>query len=105
MIALSYFLFPYIRVAKNKHMKYNKIDPKLFTLNRERFVKKMKSNAIAIFHAHPILPENGDAIYHQKPNSEIVWLSGIVQEKTLVVLYPDNVDKTYREVLVNSSSE
>lgn len=81
-------------------MKYHKLDPKLFTQNRERFVKKMKSNAIAIFHAHPILPENGDAIYHQKPNSEIVWLSGIVQEKTMVVLYPDNLDKSYREVLV-----
>ena len=60
-------------------MKYSAIDPKLYSHNRERFVKKMKSNAIAIFHAHPTLPENGDAVYHDKPNSDVVWLSGIVQ--------------------------
>jgi len=81
-------------------MKYSAIDPKLYSHNRERFVKKMKSNAIAIFHAHPTLPENGDAVYHDKPNSDVVWLSGIVQEKTMVILYPDNLDKKYREVLV-----
>jgi len=81
-------------------MKYNTINPSLFVLNRSRFVKKMKKNAIAIFHDHPALPENGDAQYHLKQNSEIVWLSGIVQEKTMVVLYPDNLDPMYREVLV-----
>lgn len=81
-------------------MKYTAIDNKLYKTNRERFVKKMKPDAIAIFHAHPTLPENGDAIYHEKPNSDVVWLSGIVQEKTMVVLYPGNADKKYREVLV-----
>lgn len=81
-------------------MKYTAIDSKLYSHNRERFVKKMKSNSIAIFHAHPTLPENGDAIYREKSNSDVIWLSGIVQEKTMVVLYPDNLDKKYREVLV-----
>lgn len=60
----------------------------------------MKPNAIAIFHAHPTLPENGDAIYIEKPNSDVVWLSGIIQEKTMVVLFPNNLDKKFREVLV-----
>lgn len=60
----------------------------------------MKAKSIALFCDHPILPENGDAIYNYKPNSDIVWLSGIVQEKTMVVLFPDNLDKQYREVLV-----
>ena len=81
-------------------MKYLPLDPKIFSQNRERFIKKMKPNSIAIFHAHPNLPENGDAQYHHKSNSDIVWLSGIVQEKSMVILYPDNLDATYREVLV-----
>lgn len=81
-------------------MKYHALDPKLFTLNRQRFIKKMKANSIAVFHAHPGLPENSDAQYSYKPNSDVVWLSGVVQEKTMVVLYPDNPDKNYREVLV-----
>ncbi|HTM64866.1 MAG TPA: Xaa-Pro aminopeptidase [Flavipsychrobacter sp.] len=81
-------------------MKYLPITPKLYTQNRQRFIKKMKPNSIAIFHYNPVLPENGDAAYSYKANSDVVWLSGIVQEKTMVILYPDNADKNAREILV-----
>jgi Xaa-Pro aminopeptidase len=81
-------------------MKYHHINSKLFTENRARFIEKMKPNSVAIFHAHPQLPENSDAIGYYKPNSDVVWLSGVVQEKTMVVLFPDHPDETLREVLV-----
>jgi Xaa-Pro aminopeptidase len=81
-------------------MKYQAINNKLFTENRARFVKKMKPNSVAIFHAHPQLPENSDAIGYYKPNSDVLWLSGVVQEKTMVVLFPDHPDASLREVLV-----
>lgn len=81
-------------------MKYEKINPELYRQNRERFVKQMKPNAIAIFQANPVVAENGDAVYAYKANSDVVWLSGIAQEKTMVILYPDNADHKAREVLV-----
>ena len=81
-------------------MKYLPIPSKLYTQNRQRFIKKMKPDSIAIFHSAPVLPENGDAVYGYKPNSDVVWLSGIVQEKTMVILYPGNADTSAREVLV-----
>lgn len=81
-------------------MKYLPITPKLYTQNRQRFMKRMKPNSIAIFHYNPVLPENGDAVYAYKANSDVVWLSGIAQEKTIVILYPGNADKNAREVLV-----
>lgn len=81
-------------------MKYLSIPSKLYTQNRQRFIKRMKPQSIAIFQASPVLPENGDAVYPYKSNSDVVWLSGIVQEKTMVILYPDNADTTAREVLV-----
>jgi len=81
-------------------MKYLPIPSKLYAQNRQRFIKKMKPNSIAIFPANPVLPENGDAVYNYKANSDVVWLSGIVQEKTMVILYPDNADASAREVLV-----
>lgn len=81
-------------------MKYLPIPSKLFTQNRERFIKKMKPNSVAIFPGNPILPTNGDAIYTYRPNADVVWLSGVVQEKSMVILYPDNPDKSAREVLV-----
>lgn len=68
--------------------------------NRQRFMKKMKPNSIAIFQATEVLPTNGDAVYTNRPNSDILWLSGIEQEKSMLILYPDNPDQSAREVLV-----
>lgn len=81
-------------------MKYLPINPELFIKNRARFVKEMKANSIAIFNASPVVAENGDAQYNYKANSNVTWLSGITQEQTMVILYPDNRDKSAREVLV-----
>lgn len=73
---------------------------KLTADNRQRFMKKMKPNAVAIFQGTEVLPANGDAVYTNRPGSDILWLSGIEQEKTMVILYPDNPDASAREVLV-----
>lgn len=81
-------------------MKYTPIPASLYTQNRQRFMARMAPNSIAIFHANPVFPENGDATYGYKANSNVVWLSGVVQEKTMVILYPDNADPKAREVLV-----
>lgn len=81
-------------------MKYLPIPSKLYTQNRKRFVKEMKPNSIAIFPGNPVLSTNGDAVYTYQPNSDVVWLSGVIQEKSMVILYPDNPDKSAREVLV-----
>jgi Xaa-Pro aminopeptidase len=81
-------------------MKYLPIRSGLYEENRERFIKKMKPNSVAIFQASPVFPKSGDGTYGYKPDADILWLSGIVQEKTMVILYPDNPDKSLREVLV-----
>ena len=81
-------------------MKYLPLNPKLFILNRQRFIQKMEKNSIAIFNSNDELPSNGDAIYKFKQNSDLVWLTGIEQEETMLILYPDNPDPKYREVLV-----
>lgn len=81
-------------------MKYHHIQSKLYQQNRERFAKKMQPNAIAIFNANPVVAENGDAVHSYKANSDVVWLSGVTQEKTMVILYPNNADPSAREVLV-----
>ncbi len=81
-------------------MKNLPLDQKLFVQNRERFVSKMKRNAIAIIVSNDEVPSNGDAFYKFKQNSDLYWLTGITQEDSLVILYPDNPDPKYREVLV-----
>jgi Xaa-Pro aminopeptidase len=81
-------------------MKYLPLDPKIFIQNRSRFVSKMQKNSIAIFVSNDEFPSNGDALHDFKQNSDLFWLSGIEQEGTMVVLFPDNPDPKYREVLV-----
>jgi Xaa-Pro aminopeptidase len=81
-------------------MKYLPLDPKIFVQNRTRFVSKMQKNSIAIFVSNDEFPSNGDALHDFKQNSDLFWLSGIEQEGTMVILFPDNPDPKYREVLV-----
>jgi len=81
-------------------MKYLPLNPEIFKKNRERFSKEMKPGSIAIFTSNDEVPSNGDALYPFKQNSDVFWLSGIVQEDSVIILFPDNPDPKYREVLV-----
>lgn len=60
----------------------------------------MDKNAIAIFNSNDELPTNADQLYKFKQNSDMIWLTGIEQEDSMLVLFPDNPDPKYREVLV-----
>ncbi len=81
-------------------MKYLPQNPEIFTQNRKRFVEKMDKNSIAIFNSNDEITSNGDAIYTFKQNSDLFWLTGISQEDSMLILFPDNPDEKYREVLV-----
>jgi Xaa-Pro aminopeptidase len=81
-------------------MKYLPLNPEIFIKNRERFINRMQKNSIAIFTSNDEMPVNGDALYPFKQNSDLFWLSGITQEDSMVILFPDNPDPKYREVLV-----
>ena len=81
-------------------MKYLPLNQEIFIKNRERFISKMQKNSIAIFVSNDEVSSNGDAIYNFKQNSDLFWLTGISQEDSMVILFPDNPDPKYREVLV-----
>lgn len=81
-------------------MKYLPLNPAIFINNRKRFTDKMQPNSIAIFVSNDEFPSNGDAIHSFKQNSDLYWLSGVEQEDSMVILFPNNPDPKYREVLV-----
>jgi Xaa-Pro aminopeptidase len=81
-------------------MKYLPLNADIFVQNRKRFTERMEKNSIAIFNSNDELPMNGDAIHKFKQNSDLLWLTGIEQEDSMLVLFPDNPDPKYREVLV-----
>lgn len=81
-------------------MKFQPVKPELFTRNRQRFIKAMLPGSIAVFVSNDEWPMNGDALHPYKQNSDLYWLSGIMQEDSMLILFPGNPDPKYREVLV-----
>ena len=81
-------------------MKYLPLNPEIFVQNRKRFTDRIDKNAIAIFNSNDELPTNGDQLQKFKQNSDLFWLTGIEQEDSMLILFPDNVDGKYKEVLV-----
>ncbi|MFA5403704.1 MAG: aminopeptidase P N-terminal domain-containing protein [Ignavibacteria bacterium] len=80
-------------------MKQIKIDKKLFIENRKRLTKELKPNSIVIVHANDVMPTNADGTMHFKQNTDLFWLTGVDQEESVLVLYPDSPDPAYKEVL------
>jgi Xaa-Pro aminopeptidase len=80
-------------------MKYQPIDSSLFIDNRAKFTASMKPSSIAFFHSNDEMPRNGDANFLFRQNSDIFYLTGIDQEKTILVLFPDAPLPRYREIL------
>ena len=81
-------------------MKYLPLNPEIFIQNRKRFIAKMEKASIAVFNSNDELPTNGDQLHKFKQNADLFWLTGIEQEDSMLVLFPDNPDPKYREVLV-----
>ena len=71
----------------------------LFTKNRQYFVKKMEPNSIAIFTSNDIMPNNADDMMGFTQNNDLYYLSGIDQEESVLLLYPDAVLPENREIL------
>ncbi|MBK9477525.1 MAG: aminopeptidase P family protein [Bacteroidetes bacterium] len=80
-------------------MKYKSIDSKLFSENRLRFAKKLAANSIAVFNSNDIMPTNADGHMGFRQNADLFYLSGIDQEESILVIYPDAKDGALREIL------
>ena len=80
-------------------MKYTASNPKLYIENRQRFSKKLKTNSIAVFNSNDIMPTSADGSMMFIQNTDIFYLSGIDQEESILVLFPDAKDESNRELL------
>ena len=80
-------------------MKYPTVDRQLFEKNRQNFTKRLSANSIAIFQSNDEFPRSGDQTHLFKQNADLFYLSGIDQEETILLLFPDCPNPLYREVL------
>jgi len=80
-------------------MKYTAPDASLFVLNRKNFAQRLKPKSIAIFNANDEQLRSGDQNFAFKQNPDLFYLSGIDQEQSILILFPDCPNPLYREVL------
>jgi len=87
-------------------MRYLPINNSLFTSNRKKFSEKMKNNTLSIFNSNDIMPTNADGSMPFRQNNDLLWLSGIDQEESVLIIYPDNPSIKDREMLfIKKTSE
>ena len=80
-------------------MKYLPIDQALFVHNRANYIQHLQPNSIAVFHSNDEMPTNADQFHPWKQSSDLFYLSGIDQEETILLIYPDCPNPKYREAL------
>lgn len=79
-------------------MRYEAINPELFRYNRQRFMRKMQPDSIAIFQSSDLMPRSGDTFFPFRQNNGLFYLSGLDQEESVVVLFPDCIKEGFQEV-------
>lgn len=80
-------------------MKYHPIDSSLFVKNRKNFMAQMKPNSMAVFNSNDIYPISADSTMPFEQHRDIFYLSGVDQEESVLVLFPDCPNEELREVL------
>lgn len=81
-------------------MRQTPLSTNTFVENRKRFINHLPKNAIAIFFSNEVMVRNGDQFYWPyRQNSEFYWLTGIQQEHSFLILYPDAPLPEFREML------
>ncbi len=80
-------------------MRYLEINPVLFIDNRKQLSKALKPASLALLNSNDTMPTNADGHLPFRQNNDLFYLTGVDQERSILVICPDFPDKKYREVL------
>jgi Xaa-Pro aminopeptidase len=80
-------------------MRHDPIDPQLFIENRRNLEAQLKPGSIAVFNSSDVMPKSADGIHPFSQQTDLFYLSGIDQEESTLVLFPDAREEKHREVL------
>jgi Xaa-Pro aminopeptidase len=80
-------------------MRYDPIDPRLFLENRRKLAAQLKPGSIAVFNSSDVMPKSADGVHPFSQQTDLFYLSGIDQEESTLVIFPDAREEKHREVL------
>lgn len=80
-------------------MQYPIIENSHFINNRQRLSARLTADSVAVVNSNDIMPTNGDGTMKFMQNSDLFYLSGIMQEESILLLYPGAADEKFKEIL------
>jgi Xaa-Pro aminopeptidase len=80
-------------------MRYQPLSAATYREHRARFRQQMEKGGLAIFHSNDVMPTSADGHLPFKQATDILHLTGIDQEETVLLIFPDAVDAKDREIL------
>ena len=80
-------------------MRYQPIPPSVYKKNRMRFASALQPKSLAVFNSNDIYPISADSTLPFQQHRDIFYLSGIDQEESILVIFPDAFEEEHREVL------
>ena len=80
-------------------MRHAAIDPELFVTNRKNLKRLLLPYSLAVLNSNDVMPASADATLPHRQNSDLFYLTGIEQEESMLLLYPDAQDEKLREIL------
>jgi Xaa-Pro aminopeptidase len=80
-------------------MRYDPIQKSLFVENRRRLAALLQPKALAVVNNNDTLPTNADGSFRLHPNSDLFYLTGLEQEESVLLLFPDAHEPRQREIL------
>lgn len=89
----------FLIIIKQNRMNKLNIDRSMFVENRKRLSEKLKPNSIIVLNSNDVMPTNADGTVKFKQNNDLFYFTGIEQEETVLLMYPDCTDQSQRTIL------
>tara|TARA_B100000963_G_scaffold290993_1_gene260907 strand:+ start:6614 stop:7912 length:1299 start_codon:yes stop_codon:yes gene_type:complete len=80
-------------------MRYIPLTSNFYSNNRANFIDSISRRGIAVFNSNDIYPISADSTMPFEQHRDIFYLTGIDQEETILLLFPDAKNTNYREIL------
>jgi Xaa-Pro aminopeptidase len=80
-------------------MRYQPLSAKTYVNHRRKLTDRMSDREMAIVSSNDILPTNSDGNMPFRQNSNLLYLSGVDQEESILVIFPSAHTKAHREIL------
>ena len=79
-------------------MKYKPLSKSFYQNTRKSFMAEMEPNSLAIFNSNDIYPISADSVMPFEQHRDLFYLSGIDQEESIIILFPDAIDPKHKEI-------